>query len=73
MILGGNIKMAQIQIEEIIDYLDSDIKKALNEAINKVLPNSNVDSTKLFREFKRSISRKCSVWEYVPDQYIEKG
>lgn len=63
--------MAKIKIEEIIDYLESDIKKALTESVKKVLPSANVDSSALFREFKRSVARKCNTWERVPDRYIE--
>lgn len=64
--------MARIKIEEIIDSLSSEMKKALKESVEKVLPGVNVDSSALFREFKRSVGRKCNTWERVSDSYIEK-
>jgi hypothetical protein len=69
--LWRETQVARVRIEDIIDFLDSDIRKALKDSVDKVIPNNNVDSHQLFREFKRSISRKCSTWERVPDQYVE--
>jgi len=63
--------MARVKIEEIIDHLESDIKKALKQSVEKILPNVHIDSSALFREFKRSVGRKCNTWESVPDCFIE--
>jgi len=65
--------MARVKIEEIIDSLSSEMKSALKESVEKVLPGNNIDSSALFREFKRSVGRKCSTWERVSDNYVEKG
>lgn len=64
--------MARIKIENIIDYLDSDFRRALDAAIQDVSPDSSIDSHELFRAFKRSVSRKFSTWTRIPDQYIER-
>ena len=64
--------MARIKIEEVIDSLSSEMKRALKESVEKVLPGTIVDSSTLFREFKRSVGRKCNTWERVPDSYVEK-
>ena len=64
--------MARIKIEEVIDRLDSDIRNALEDAVNEVIPNANFDKYELFRAFKRAVGRKCSTWESIPDRYIEK-
>jgi hypothetical protein len=64
--------MAQIKIEEVIDYLDSDIRRALQEAVLRVIPNAEFDRNQLFREFVRAVGRKCRTWESVPDHYVEK-
>lgn len=63
--------MARVKIEDIVDHLDSDMKRALEDAVRRVMPNANVDRNQLFREFRRAVGRKCSTWESVPDQYIE--
>lgn len=64
--------MAKIKVEDIVDHLDSEFRKALEEAVNHVIPDATFDPYELFREFKRTIYRKCSIWESVPDQYVEK-
>lgn len=63
--------MARVKIEEIIDHLDHGMKRALESAVARVLPDAEFDRNQLFREFKRAVSRKCSTWERVPDWYIE--
>jgi len=64
--------MAQIEIEKIIDYLDRDLRKALGAALLQLAPDANIDERQLFREFRRQVRRKCSTWETVPDQYLQK-
>jgi len=63
--------MAKVKIEDIIDYLDTDMRRALEDAVHEVLPDESFDSYELFRAFKRAVSRKCRTWEQVPDKYIE--
>ncbi len=64
--------MAQIEIEKIIDYLDRDLRKALGAALLQLAPDANIDERQLFRELRRQVRRKCSTWETVPDQYLQK-
>lgn len=63
--------MAKVKIEEIIDHLDSEIRRALEDTIKNHFPNSNFDSREVFRTFKRMVGRKCNTWENVPDNFIE--
>lgn len=64
--------MARVKVEEIVDYLGSDFRKALKNTINQQMPNNTIDEYALFREFKRAVSRKFGTWETVPDSYVEK-
>ena len=64
--------MAKIKIEEVIDHLDTDIRKALKNTVDECCPGNTADAYDLFRQFKREVSRKCSTWENVPDNYVEK-
>lgn len=66
------IKMAYIDIEEVIEYLDSDIKKALEQALQNYGIKENIDRNRLFKEFVKSVRRKCSSREYVPDNLVDK-
>lgn len=65
--------MAEIQVEEVIDHLSSEMRRALEDAAREVIPNAHVDSHALFRAFRRAVGRKCNYWEQVPDQYVRVG
>ena len=63
--------MAKVKIEGIIDHLDSEIRQALESAVEETIPSATFDAYALFRAFQRAIDRKCSTWERVPDHYID--
>jgi len=63
--------MARVQMEEIVDHLSSEMRKALTIAVRNELPDADFDERRLFREFKRAVGRKCMIWESVPNQYIQ--
>ena len=67
----GGFIMAKIKIEDIIDHLNSETRKALRDAVNEVMDDAEFDEYALFRAFKRAISRKCRTWESVPDRCVE--
>lgn len=64
--------MAKIKIEEIIGHLESELKSALEEAIENQNLENDVDIYTLFSDFKRATWRKCNDWESVPDRYVKK-
>jgi hypothetical protein len=64
--------LAKVKIEDIIDRLDSEMRKALRDAVNEVVQGASFDEYELFRTFKRKVSSKCRTWESVPDKYVEK-
>lgn len=64
--------MASVKMEEIVDHLSSEVRRALEDAVRQVDPDSQINSHELFRAFRRAIGRKCSTWERVPDHYVEK-
>jgi len=64
--------MARIKIESIIEHLDYDIKRALEDAVYQVDSSAKIDKNNLFRAFVRAVGHKCNTWVRVPDQYIEK-
>jgi hypothetical protein len=65
--------MARVKIEKIIEQLDSDLRKALRDAVRRVIPKVDFDERRLFREFARAVGRKCSTWETVNDSFVEKN
>ena len=64
--------MAKVKIEEIIDHLGNNIRKALRDTVNEGVVDGTFDERELFRIFKRKVRSKCSTWETVPDNYVEK-
>ena len=64
--------MARIKIEEVIDHLSTEMRRALEDSVKEVSPGVNIDAYALFRAFKRTVGRKCNTWENVPDNYVEK-
>ena len=64
--------MARVQPDEIVDELRSEFRRALEEAVNEVIPNAKFDSHELFRAFHRAVRRMCSSWEQISDRYIDK-
>lgn len=64
--------MARVKIEEIVDHLSTEFRKALDEAVRKEIPDAEFNQRQLFRQFLRAVGRKCNTWESVPDHYVEK-
>lgn len=64
--------MAKVKIEEVVDHLSSEFRRALEEVFRKHAPNANINSHQVFRDFRSAVYRKCSTWENIPDQYVEK-
>lgn len=63
--------MAKVKIEEIVDHLSSEFRRALAETMSEHFPKENFDEREIFRTFKRQVYRKCNVWEDVPNDYVE--
>jgi len=64
--------MAQVQIDEIIGHLSSEMRRALEAAVQEVMPKTQYDPNELFKAFRRAVGRKCNTWEQVPDQYVQE-
>ncbi len=63
--------MARVKIEDLIDSLDHDVRRALEEAVKQVIPDAQFDTRTLFKAFVRAVGRKCNTWERVSDSYVE--
>ena len=62
--------MTQVNVEDILEYLDSDIRLALAEAVEVVLDESDVDDQELFDAFLAAIRQRVDTWESVPDTCV---
>jgi len=61
--------MARVKVEEVLDYLSFQLKRALAEALEK--QGQEVDGERLYRDFANAARYKCGTWEYVPDAAVE--
>jgi len=63
--------MARVKMEEIVDHLSAEMKRALERAVSRTLPDVEFDRNKLYREFKRAVGAKCDTWERIPDHCVD--
>lgn len=63
--------MAKVKIEEIIEHLDHDIRRALDTTLKRHFPDQVINTRAVFKTFTKEVYRKCSIWETVPDRYVE--
>lgn len=64
--------MARIKVEDVVDHLDSEFRRALTDTLQEMFPGLEFDEYELFQTFKKNVYQKCSIWESVPDRYVEK-
>jgi hypothetical protein len=64
--------VAEIKIESILESLDYEMKRALEDVASTLQRDAEFDRDGLFREFRRAIGRKCSTWVRVKDQDVKK-
>lgn len=64
--------MAKVQIEEIVDHLSHEFRRALKVTLEEHFPDQYFDERAIFRTFKKQVYRKCNIWEDVPGQYVRR-
>ena len=69
---SGYLEWPKLKIEAIVEYLKTDMRRALEAAVKEAAPEATFNSHALFRSFRRAVRRKCNVWETVPDDLLEK-
>jgi hypothetical protein len=45
--------MAKVKIEDVVDHLSSEFRRALEETMKEHFPNQSFDTHNVFRTFKR--------------------
>ena len=63
--------MARVQMEVIVDHLRTNMRRALEQAVQRAIPDAQFDSHELYREFRRAVGRRCNTWEQVPNFYVD--
>lgn len=62
--------MAKVNIEEFVDHLDLEIRKALNATLREHFPDQDFNSRKVFKTFQHEVVKKCNSWESIPNKFI---
>jgi hypothetical protein len=63
--------MARIKMLEIVEALAMPLRGALDKAIDKSLPGTELDKGQLFREFRRALLARTKPWERVPNSAVD--
>ena len=62
--------MAKVNIEEFVDHLDLEIRKALDATLREHFPDQDFNSRTVFKTFKAQVTKKCNSWESIPNKFI---
>ena len=62
--------MVTVNIEKIVDHLATEIRRALEDSVNEVIPGTPFETHELFGAFRRAVVSNCSAWESVPDDCV---
>jgi hypothetical protein len=63
--------MARIRPNDIFDHFNPQLRAALDEAVDKTLPDIDIDRRELYRAFRRALSTKLKPWESVPSSAVD--
>ncbi len=63
--------MARVKPQELFDQFNPQMRAALEEALNKLLPDAQVDRRMLYLEFRLALNRKFKQWENVPNSAVD--
>jgi hypothetical protein len=62
--------VAQVNIEQIVDHLSAEMRRALEAAVQETAPDADVDAHDLLRAFRRAVGRYFKIWETVPGRCV---
>lgn len=65
--------MARIKLEAILDYLQPDLQRALEQTLRAAPADAKADPQRLYSHFKENVRRECRDWARVPDRYVDEG
>ncbi|RMD98529.1 MAG: hypothetical protein D6814_07395 [Calditrichaeota bacterium] len=63
--------MARVRIAEVIEHFDHEMKRALEEAVKRQLPESPIDRNTLYKDFVKAVRSRLRDWENVPNQMVD--
>ena len=64
--------MAHVNVTELVDQLEQELRPALKTAVGNTLPEAEFDDKTLYREFRKAVSSRFHTWERVPDSCVKQ-
>ncbi len=63
--------VARIKTADLFDHLNTQLRAALDEAVDKTLPGIEIDKRQLYLAFRRALASKLKQWENVPGAAVD--
>lgn len=63
--------MAKINIQEIIDHMENDMRKSLDATMREHFPDQDFNSRAVYKSFLKQVNKRCRIWETIPNKYIK--
>ena len=63
--------MARVDLVEVMEQLQPEVKRALLRTFAEELPDVPVDLNSFFRDFKRQLENYCGGFQRVPDRLVK--
>jgi len=63
--------MSRINMEDIVEELDSNFSRVLKSFVDDLVPGNEFDTRQIMRIFRTRLERGFARWEYVPDRCVD--
>ena len=62
--------MAKLNVEQLINHLDLEVRKALEATLREYFPYEEYNSRAISKTFQKELGKRCKVWENIPNKFI---
>ena len=63
--------MARVNLTEMIERLERELRPVLKKAVEAAIPDVEFDDKLLYREFRKAASSRFQTWERIPDSCVK--
>ncbi len=63
--------MARVNLAEMIERLELELRPVLKKAVEVAIPDVEFDDKVLYQEFRKAASRRFQTWERIPDSCVK--
>ncbi len=62
--------MAKLNVEDLIDFLEPEIRKSLEATLRQHFSQQEYNSRAVFKTFKEEVGKKSMSWKSIPNKFI---